>query len=357
MVEMMESYKRHPLYREDLETILGIPGIESLRGKSFLITGATGLIGVCLIDALMYYNRQGAGITLYATGRSKEKAYCRLGEYAEDGCFHFIEQDVHEPFPVEVQPDYIIPLASHTHPVAYSRYPVETIEVNVKGAMSALKKAQECGATVLYPSSVEVYGNARGSEVFTEDYTGVLNLSASRSCYTESKRVCESLCQSFHAERNVVVKIVRLGRVFGPTMLMSDTKASSQFIIRALNRENIVLKSTGQQFFSFLYVADAVAAMLYVLIHGINGEVYNIAHDACNVHLNDFAQTCSKVAGTSVVFDIPCEIEKRGYSVAMRAIMATDKLRSLGFTGRYTFEEAIRRTLKILESRSPCSCR
>lgn len=352
MVEMMESYKRHPLYREDLDMILGIPGIESLRGKSFLITGATGLIGVCLIDALMYYNRQGAGITLYATGRSKEKAFSRLGEYAGEGSFHFIEQDVREPFPVEVHPDYIIPLASNTHPIAYSRFPVETIEINVEGAMSALKKAQECGATVLYPSSVEVYGNARGSEVFTEDYSGVLDLSTARSCYTESKRVSESLCQSFHAERNVVVKIVRLSRVFGPTMLMNDTKASSQFVLSALKRENIVLKSTGEQFFSFVYVADAVAAMLYVLIHGINGEVYNIANDACNVHLNDFARTCSKVAGTSVVFDIPSEIEKRGYSVAMRAIMSADKLRALGFTGCYTFDEAIRRTLSILESRS-----
>ena len=58
--------KTHPLYQEDLKRLLEIPKVEELKGKSFLITGATGLIGTCLIDALMYYNRQEADIQIYA---------------------------------------------------------------------------------------------------------------------------------------------------------------------------------------------------------------------------------------------------------------------------------------------------
>ena len=246
--------KQYPLYVEDLNGIINVHELELLYGKSFLITGATGLIGVCLIDALMLANKNGADITVYAVGRNKEKAVARLGEYYNDKHFCFIEQDVRQPLPKDIKVDYIIPLASNTHPLAYSQYPIETIEINVKGAEYALQKAIECNATVLYPSTVEVYGNARGADVFTEDYTGQLNLSTARACYTESKRVSEALCQSYIAEKGAKVKIVRLSRIFGPTMLLSDTKASSQFIIKALNGEDRVLKSKGEQFFSYTYI-------------------------------------------------------------------------------------------------------
>ena len=340
--------KQHPLYQEDLQRILEIPEIEKLKGKSFLITGATGLIGTCLIDTLMCYNRQDASIQIYAVGRNWEKAKSRFGEYENDNHFHFIEQDVRQPLPESIKVDVIIPLASNTHPLAYSQYPVETIEINVKGAEYALNKAIACGATVLYPSSVEVYGNARGEDVFTEDYTGNLNLQNARSCYPESKRVSEAICFSYMAEHQVNVKIVRLSRVFGPTMLATDTKASSQFIIKALAGEDIVLKSRGEQFFSYTYVADAVKAMLHVLLHGELGVPYNISNTDCNVKLKDFAGACASWAGKDIVFNLPSEIEQKGYSVAMYAILDNERLLSLGFLPLFSFEEAICRTLDIL---------
>lgn len=349
MAQMIEMNKYHQLYQEDLNYILGIPGIEDLKGKIFLITGASGLIGVCLIDALMRFNEQGANISIYAIGRSKEKAAKRLGDYYNNENFHFVEQDVRQPLPEHLKVDYVIPLASNTHPLAYSQYPIETIEINVKGAEYALQKSLECGATVLYPSTVEVYGNARGEDVFTEDYTGILNLATARACYTESKRVSEALCQSYIAEKGAKVKIVRLSRIFGPTLLLSDTKASSQFIIKALNGENIVLKSNGTQYFSYTYVADAVAAMLYVLLHGDKGVAYNISNDACNVCLKDFAQMCAECNGKNVVFDIPTETERNGFSIATKAILDNAKLRSIGFESKYTMIDAICRTIEILK--------
>lgn len=350
MAKVTSMYKQHPLYQEDLERITQLGDINRLYGKSFMISGATGLIGVCLIDALMHLNKKGANITIYALGRSREKAALRLGEYFEESNFHFVEREASESLLELPKVDVIIPLASNTHPLAYSKYPIETININVKGAEQALEKALACNAMVLYPSTVEVYGNARGDDDFTEDYTGMLNLATSRACYTESKRLSEALCQSYIAERGAQVKIVRLSRVFGPTMLMSDSKASSQFIQKALAGENIVLKSKGEQLFSYTYVADAVGAMLHVLLHGEEGVAYNIANEACNVRLKDFAQLCAEWADKQVVFELPSETEQKGFSIAMRAVLDNSRLKGLNWHPQYVMKDAVYRTLSILKS-------
>ena len=342
----MKINKQHPLYLEDLNHILGVPGINQLKGKSILITGATGLLGVHLIDALMTLG----DVEIYAVGRSRLNAQQRLGEYYGNSLFHFIEQDVCQPLPDNIHVDYIIPGASNTHPLAYSQYPIETIMVNVKGTEHALELACKCNAIVLYMSTVEIYGNAIADETFVEDYNGKLSLATSRSCYTESKRVSEALCQSYIAERGVDVKVVRLSRIFGPTMLESDSKASSQFIKKALANEDIILKSRGEQYFSYTYAADAVAAMLYVMLHGECGQAYNISNEKCDVHLRDFAQICAQSNNKDVVYDLPSEMEQKGFSLAMNAILDNSKLKALGFVPKYEMQNAVNRTIEILKS-------
>ena len=347
----IEQIRNHYLYKEDLKRALNVKGIDTLKGKHFLITGATGLIGTFFIDALMEMNESGANITIIATGRNREKAKDRFGVYWDNPAFSFYEQDVRSPFPKDIVADYIVPLASNTHPLAYSLYPIETIDINVLGAKNALDLASRCNGIVLYPSSVEIYGNGRNREAFSETNTGYLNLSNSRSCYPESKRLSEALCQAYSEEKGVKTKIIRLSRVFGPTMLKEDSKASSQFIKNAIAKENIVLKSKGQQLFSYTYVADAVNAMLFVLINGEYNTAYNISVDSCNVSLLDFASVCAELSGTSVVFDLPSEQENKGYSIASVAIMDNNMLRALSWNGSYEIREAIEHVITILENK------
>ena len=124
---------------------------------------------------------------------------------------------------------------------------------------------------------------------------------------------------------------------------------SCQIILKAINNEDIILKSSGEQYFSYTYVTDAVAAMFYVLIHGENGVAYNISNKNCDMHLKDFAQLCASSNGKNIVFDLPSEIEQKGYSIANQAILDNQRLRDLGFEPFYDKEKAVSRTIEILK--------
>ena len=174
------------------------------------------------------------------------------------------------------------------------------------------------------------------------------NAQEAYACYTESKRASEALCLSYAAERGVTVKIARLSRVFGPTMKESDSKASSQFIKKALAGEDIVLKSKGEQYFSYTYVADAVSALLHIMLNGESGVAYNVSAASCNIHLKDFAALCASYCKKEVVFDLPTATEQKGFSVATQAILDNSRLLGTGWHPYYQIEDAVRRTLEIL---------
>ncbi len=341
-------FLHHPLYIEELNSILSTPDIRQLSSKTVLITGTTGMLGTQLVDALLHANSCGASISVIAVGRSENKAHERLATHFSDPHFRFLCQSVVEPFPADITADYIIPLASSTHPLAYSRSPITTMETILLGARHALDLAHRSRAVVLFPSSVEIYGNNPSTAPFVESSTGQLDLSTSRASYTEAKRAAEALCQSYAAEKGVQIRIARLCRVFGPTLLPDDSKASSQFIHAALKHDDIVLKSNGSQQFSYIYAADAVAALLHILLHGSPATAYNISNPACDVSLKTFASSCAEAVGTRVVFDLPSDSESKGYSIATSAILDSSRLQKLGWKPRYPLQEALTRTLTLL---------
>lgn len=345
----------HRLYWKDVEETAGLVlPWDKLQNSGILISGASGLIGTFLVDTIMYRNRYHAmNCHIYAVGRNKSKAVSRFAAYENSKEFRFIEQDINRGLDGNRIPpvDHIVHLASNTHPIAYATDPVGTITTNIIGTGNLLEFAAAYGCRRLaFASSNEIYGENKGDiELFDEDYCGFINCNTLRAGYPESKRCGEALCQAYIRQKGLDIVIPRLTRSYGPTMLMSDSKAISQFIKKGLAGEDIVLKSKGNQYYSYTYVADAVSGLLTVLLKGRTGEAYNIADERSDIRLKDLAEYVANVTGTRVVFELPDETEKAGYSTAVTARLNGKKLKQLGWQAKYDMQSGIRQTIAVLK--------
>lgn len=325
---------------------------ERLNGQTILITGATGMIASCLVDALMMRNQTaGMDCRILAVGRSEDKARDRFGQWFGTPWFSFLNWDINQPEdrPME-HVDYVLHAASNTHPVAYATDPIGTVTANVIGLHNMLELASAARAKrVVFLSSVEIYGENRGdTDCFREDYCGYIDCNTLRAGYPESKRTGEALCQAYIKQKNLDIVIPRLARVYGPTLLKTDTKALSQFLKNAVANEDIILKSQGMQYYSYLHVYDAISGIMTCLLKGKCGEAYNVSDPSCDVRLRDLATLIANAAGRKVVFQIPDAIESAGFSKATMARMNSAKLQSLGWKAALSLPEGINRTINIL---------
>ena len=176
-----------------------------------------------------------------------------------------------------------------------------------------------------------------------EHYFGYLDCNIARNGYNEAKRTCETLCQSYKKQYGIEVKIARLARVFGADK-KNDTKAMSQFIEKAVAGEDIILKSKGNQRFSYCYVADAASGILKVLLDGENGEAYNVSDEDDGLTLGKYAEYMACLANKKVVYQIEND---EAASRASYALLDSSKLKEIGWEPLYGVKEGLERTYKI----------
>ena len=343
-------------YVEDIQnTINSIKDLDTIKNKTIFVFGSNGLIGSFIIDMIMYLNEtKDYNTTVIANTRKKKNIEEKFNSYINKPNFKYYIGDVNKEIEYDEKVDYIINCASNTHPLQYSTDPINTIMTNIKGTSNILEFAAKKNVKkTIFLSSVEIYGeNINNIERFKEDEMGYINCNSLRAGYNESKRCGEALCQAYIAEKNLDVSIIRLPRIFGPTVKKDDTKALSQFINKAINKEDIVLKSEGNQYFSYLYVADAVSGIIRCLVAGQKGEVYNLGNLEADIRLKDLAKIVADIAGTKVVFDLPNETEMKGYSKATTARLDyTKALNELKWKPIYSINDGLKRTINILKNK------
>ena len=253
-----------------------------LSGSNILVTGATGLIGGCLVDVLMA--RPGRDYRVFAAGRNAARAQRRFARYAADGGFSFVHYDVSDKPAFATDFHYIIHAAGGASPAAFAASPVEVMRANFNGTDNLLSYGMAHGLRrFLYVSSGEVYGQGDGSKPFSEGDSGYVDCATARACYPSAKRAAETLCASYAAEHGADVVIARPCHTYGPHFTEADNRVYAQFIRNVLRGEDSVMKSDGSQVRSWCYVADCACALLHILLKGGSGMAYNVADPSFDI--------------------------------------------------------------------------
>ncbi|WP_406683455.1 SDR family oxidoreductase [Seonamhaeicola sp. MEBiC1930] len=225
--------------------------------KKVLVTGGAGFVGSHLCERLLNENNEVYCLDNFFTGQKQNVVHLLDNPY-----FELIRHDVTSPFFIEA--DEIYNLACPASPVHYQYNPIKTMKTSVMGAINMLGLAKRIKAKILQASTSEVYGNPLVHPQ-QESYWGNVNPIGERSCYDEGKRAAETLFVDYHKQNDVNVKIVRIFNTYGPRMHPNDGRVVSNFIVQALNNQDITVYGEGQQTRSFQYVDDLVEAMMRMM--------------------------------------------------------------------------------------------
>lgn len=225
--------------------------------KKILITGGAGFVGSHLCKRLLNEGNEVICLDNYFTGAKKN-----IVELLDHPYFEMVRHDITESYYAEV--DEIYNLACPASPVHYQYNPIKTIKTSVLGAINVLGLAKRVKAKVLQASTSEVYGDPLVHPQ-PESYWGHVNPIGIRSCYDEGKRCAETLFMDYHNQNNVAIKIIRIFNTYGPNMNPVDGRVVSNFIVQALQGQDITIFGDGLQTRSFQYVDDLVEGMIRMM--------------------------------------------------------------------------------------------
>lgn len=345
-------WNKSEIEREDLESARLDPAIdwEKLKGKTVLVTGATGLIGQGIAKTLLYVGN----IRVIAPVRNPEKAKRIFASQLENGLpilFPVWEAEV--PLSVKEDVDYIFHCANQTSSQGFVQTPADTIHTAYSGTHHVLSFAKEKGVKkVVYLSTMEVYGTPQTDEKITETHVGVIDPLNVRNCYPESKRLCESLCVSFASQHQVPVCIARLTQTFGPGIDPSDRRVFADFARCVMEKRNIVLHTKGETKRNYLYTADATRALILLALEGKSGEAYNLANEDTYCTIYEMAQTVAReIAGGAieVCVEVEEDLGKFGYAPVLHMNLDTKKMRGLGWKPQRGLCDMFRRMIASFE--------
>jgi UDP-glucuronate decarboxylase len=218
--------------------------------KKTLITGGAGFLGSHLSEKLLNLGHEVICVDNFYTGAKQNIAHLLDNPY-----FEVIRHDIC--FPLYVEVNEIYNLACPASPIYYQFDPVQTTKTSVHGSINMLGLAKRVRARIFQASTSEVYGDP---EVHPqkEEYWGRVNPIGLRSCYDEGKRCAETLFFDYYRQHKMDIKVVRIFNTYGPRMQPNDGRVVSNFIVQALNNEDITVYGAGSQTRSFCYVDDMI---------------------------------------------------------------------------------------------------
>lgn len=330
--------KENIIVEKDLQIFLGVfPFTNEIKGSTFLVTGATGLIGSMFIKCLLRLNEvKNAGVTIIAIARDSKKALRIFGD--SEVCW--IYQDMQDSLCLkDYAIDYIVHCASSTSSRFYVEHPVETINTAYLGTNSLLYYATERDVKgMVYLSSLESYGTVLEDHEMREEDTGIIIPTDVRSSYSLGKRAVECLCHCYAKEYGVHVRMARLTQTFGAGVSLEDSRVFAQFAKSIIKGENIIMHTKGESAKPYCYTIDAIMGIFYLLLKGQDGEAYNIANSSTYISIHDMAIFLANTFGSSTKVVVE-EKDNMGYAPITKLRLNTEKLESLGWKPIYNLRD------------------
>lgn len=272
--------------------------------KTILVTGGSGFLGSHLIDHI-FFNEPDSKV--YCIDNLYTGSLKNIEHLKENKNFIFINQDVSNPIELNIHFHEIYNLACPASPVHYQKDPITTIKTSFLGAMNVLNLANKCNSKVLHTSTSEVYGDPLVHPQ-KENYWGNVNPIGIRSCYDEGKRIAETLFFDFNRTFDIDIKIVRIFNTYGPRMDIKDGRVVSNFLVQAIQNEDITIYGDGKQTRSFCYVDDLVNVIYkYMQLKTEDTGPYNIGnpHEFTILELAEKIIKKTKSSSKIVFHDIP----------------------------------------------------
>lgn len=298
-----------------------------LNGKTILVTGATGLIGSTLVNALLYKGN----INVVALIRNNKSISDIL---IDSDKLQVVYGNIESDLKIDCKIDYIIHGASPTQSSYFVNNPVETMKTNIFGTINTLELANEKNViSYVYLSSMEAYGNNVTDDPIAENKVSNILSTEIRNSYPISKIASENLCVDYASEHNVNAKIVRLAQTFGPGVKYNDTRVFAEFARCVIDNKDIVLKTKGETKRTYCHVADAVIGILTVLLNGKNGELYNIVNEDTFCSIKAMAELVANDVANGAIKVVINESQNVGnqYMKPHSYNLDSKKVRDLGF--------------------------
>ncbi len=336
--------------QRDINIILNNPvNWEKFRNKTILVTGATGRLGMYIVEAINKADIDwNLNTTIIALARNEQKLYEVFGTSLNLPNIQTLVQDITDPIRWEGDIHYIFHTAGAASPQDFTNTPVDTLWGHLQGTRNVLELAKEKKSEkILYVSTVEIYGEWKHEEGICEEDIGQLYCDNARACYPEAKRMCETMLAAYEAQYHVPYVGVRLCHTFGPGISLDDGRAFSEFIRNVIKGEDIVLQTDGGAERTYTYVADAIGAMLLAFTKG-KEHYYNIANLDNLISIRNLAQLIAGLdtKGRVKVRYADEEKQKLKYLPFKLGIMNVDRIMELGWRPQVGLEDAFRYTLE-----------
>ncbi|MBL8670644.1 MAG: NAD-dependent epimerase/dehydratase family protein [Alphaproteobacteria bacterium] len=298
-----------PFYLDsDIDEVVALLGdvAQDFAGKTVVISGGRGFLGRYFVEVFERMSRKALSSPVKVVILDNLITAGKRGEEVpQSEHIRFVRHNVIEPFAIEGPVHFVIHAAGIASPFYYRAYPLETLDVAVRGTRNMLDFAMNKGARLTFFSSSEIYGDPDPNHVPTvESYRGHVSSMGPRACYDESKRTGETLCYIFHDSKGVITNVIRPFNVYGPGMQETDYRVLPNFASRIKAGKPLNVYGSGKQTRTFCYITDAINGFLRVIARGVPGEAYNVGNPRPEISMHQLVLAVQEVLGKPVAHNL-----------------------------------------------------